>query len=197
MRLVIKPSDLFGKIDIPASKSHTIRAVFIGSLAEGSSEIIKPLDSLDTQAAVHCAEAFGATVKQGENWFIEGVGGHPKVPDDVVYVGNSGSAANFFMGLAATVDGYTVLSGDAQIRRRPVQPLIDELNNLGATVFSTRDNGFPPVVIRGKLKGGQTKVEGKTSIYTSALLMNCPMADGDTELIVENPKEKPYVEMTL
>jgi 3-phosphoshikimate 1-carboxyvinyltransferase len=197
MRLVVKPSDLFGRIVIPASKSHTIRAVFIGSLADGSSELINPLDSLDTQAAVNCARAFGATVRKGESWFIDGVGGTPVVPDDVVYAGNSGTSANFFMGLAANVDGYTVLSGDAQIRRRPVQPLIDELNNLGATVFSTRSNGFPPVVIRGKLKGGRTKVEGKTSIYTSALLMNCPMADGDSELVVENPKEKPYVEMTL
>ena len=197
MRLVVNRSDLFGEIDIPASKSHTIRAVFIGSLAEGSSELIKPLDALDTQAAVHCAAAFGATVKQGKNWLIEGVGNHPKVPDDVVDAGNSGTSANFFMGLAATVDGYSVLTGDAQIRQRPLQPLIDELNNLGASVFSTRDNGFPPIVIRGKLKGGRTKVEGRTSIYTSALLLNCPMGEGDTELVVENPQEKPYVEMTL
>jgi 3-phosphoshikimate 1-carboxyvinyltransferase len=197
MKLAVSPSDLFGKIDIPASKSHTIRAVFIGALADESSELIKPLDSLDTQAAVQCAEAFGARVKKGKNWIIQGVGDHPQVPDDVVNVGNSGTSANFFMGLAANVDGYTVLSGDAQIRRRPLQPLIEELNNLGATVFSTRNNGFPPVVIKGRIKGGRTHVEGKTSIYTSALLMNCPMADGDTELIVENPREKPYVDMTL
>ena len=92
MRLVVSRSDLFGEIDIPASKSHTIRAVFIGSLADGSSELIKPLDALDTQAAVHCAQAFGATVKQGENWLVEGVGNHPKVPDDVLVIQLRGAA---------------------------------------------------------------------------------------------------------
>ena len=52
-------------------------------------------------------------------------------------------------------------------------------------------------MIRGKLRGGRTKVEGRTSIYTSTLLLNCARGEGDTELVVENPQEKPYVEMTL
>jgi 3-phosphoshikimate 1-carboxyvinyltransferase len=197
MRLVIKRSHLSGRVEIPASKSHTIRAVFVGCLADGTSELIKPLDSLDTRAAIRCAEAFGAEVTTGENWKIRGVGGHPRVPENVVDAANSGTSIMFFTGLASTLDGYTVLTGDAQVRRRPIQPLLDGLNNLGADAFSTRDTGTPPVVVRGKLKGGQTDVEGRTSHYTSALLFNCPRAEGDSELRIENPKEKPYIEMTL
>jgi len=197
MKLVVKKSGLSGRVEIPASKSHTIRAVFIGCLADGVSELIKPLDSLDTMAAVRCAEAFGAEVTTGKSWRIRGVGGKPRVPENVVDVANSGTSIMFFTGLASTLDGYTVLTGDRQIRARPIQPLIDGLNGLGAHAFSTRNNGSPPVVVGGKLKGGQTNVEGRTSHYTSALLLNCPRAEGDCELAIENPKEKPYVEMTL
>lgn len=184
-------------MQIPASKSHTIRAVFVGCLAEGSSELIKPLDSLDTQAAARCAEAFGAEVTKGENWTIRGVAGSPRIPEDVMDVMNSGTTINFFMGLASTLEGYTVITGDESIRRRPLQPLLDALNNLGVTAFSTRNNGFPPVVVKGRIKGGRTRVEGKTSIYTSTLLLTSPLAEGRSELVIENPKELPYIDMTL
>lgn len=197
MRLVIRKSHLSGRVEIPASKSHTIRAVFVGCSAKGLSELIKPLDSLDTRAAIRCAEAFGAEVTTGESWKIRGVGGNPRVPENVVDVANSGTSIMFFTGLASTLDGYTVLTGDEQVRRRPIQPLLDCLSNLGAEAFSTRKTGTPPVVVKGKLKGGRTDVEGRTSHYTSALLFNCPMAEGNSELRIENPREKPYVEMTL
>jgi 3-phosphoshikimate 1-carboxyvinyltransferase len=197
MRLAVRKSDLSGRIEIPASKSHTIRAVFVGCLAGGLSELIKPLDSLDTRAAIRCAEAFGAEVTRGENWNIKGVGDTPRVPENVVDVANSGTSIAFFTGFASTLDGYTVLTGDEQVRRRPIQPLLDCLRNLGAEAFSTRNTGTPPLVVKGKLKGGRTDVEGRTSQYTSALSFNCPMAEGDSELRIEDPKEKPYVEMTL
>lgn len=197
MKLFSKKSSLKGKVEIPASKSHTIRAVFIGCLADGASELIKPLDSLDTIAAAQCAEAFGAEVTKGDNWTIKGVGGTPQIPGNVLDTMNSGTTINFFMGLASTLEGYTVITGDESIRKRPLKPLIEELNNLGVTAFSTRGNGFPPVVIKGRIKGGRTKVDGRTSIYTSTLLLACPLAEGKSELIVENPKELPYIDMTL
>lgn len=197
MNLVVNRSELSGRVRIPASKSHMLRAIFIGCLADGTSELTSPLDSLDTQAGRRCAESFGAEVSTGENWIIKGVGGRPKVPGDIIDVANSGGSMSFFMSMASMVDGCTVLTGDAQIRRRPQQPLIDALNDLGATVFSTRDNGSPPIVVRGKLKGGSTTVNGRGSIFTSSLLLICPLVEGDTELTIVDPREKPYVDITL
>ncbi len=101
------------------------------------------------------------------------------------------------MGMASILDGYTVITGDESIRRRPLQSLLDALNRLGVTAFSTRNNGFPPVVVKGRIKGGRTTVEGKTSIYTSTLLLTCPLAEGRSDLIIENPRELPYIDMTL
>ncbi|MFQ6111388.1 MAG: 3-phosphoshikimate 1-carboxyvinyltransferase, partial [Nitrospinota bacterium] len=76
-------------------------------------------------------------------------------------------------------------------------PLLDALSALGARAFSTRGNGCLPAVVRGRLKGGKARVAGITSQYTTSLLINCPLGEGDTELTVDELRERPYVEMTL
>jgi 3-phosphoshikimate 1-carboxyvinyltransferase len=102
------------------------------------------------------------------------------------------------MGLASLLNGCSVFTGDYQIRNRPAQPLIEALNALGADVTSTRDNGQPPLVVRGPMRGGIVELDGsKTSQYLTSLLISCPLADGDTEIKVKNLTERPYVEMTL
>jgi 3-phosphoshikimate 1-carboxyvinyltransferase len=198
MRLIVRKSDLGGSVLIPASKSHTIRAVVIASLADGQSVVTNPLDSLDTEAAVNACRAFGAKIDQGEGvWTIDGVGGKLRVPDNVVDVANSGTTLYIVLGTAALLDGYCVLTGDAQTRRRPVQQLITALNELGANVFSTRGNGLAPLVVRGPIKGGSTSVEAITSQWVSSILINAPLAERDTELRVTGLNEKPYVQITL
>ena len=198
MDLIVEQSKLSGRVLIPSSKSHTIRAVSIASLAEGTSIIRNPLDSADTQAAIRAARAFGAVIETGVDWRVEGTGGEMRVPDDVIDVANSGMTLYIGMGTAALIDGWTVFTGDDQIRRRPAGPLIDVLNDLGATAFSTRGGGAAPLAIRGPLKGGKADLDGgKTSQYLTALLINCPLAAADSEIRVRNLVEQPYIEMTL
>ena len=198
MDLVVDKSRPAGRALIPASKSHTIRAVAIGSLAEGTSTVRNPLSSADTLAAVEAGRAFGANISAEDEWAITGVGGKPVVPDNIVDVGNSGTTLYIAMGMAALVDGWTVFTGDHQTRSRPAGPLLDALKNLGAEAFSTRGDGRPPLVIRGPLKGGRTTLDGsKTSQYLTSLLISCPLALGDTEIVVTKQIERPYVEMTL
>ncbi len=62
MKLIVRKSRLKGEVVIPASKSHTIRAVAIASLAAGESAIRKPLVSGDTQAVINCYRALGARI---------------------------------------------------------------------------------------------------------------------------------------
>ncbi len=197
MQIVAERSSLAGRVRIPSSKSHTVRAVILGALADGCSHIMAPLDSRDTQAAVGACKAFGADVELGEVWTVKGTGGRPRVPDDVVDVMNSGTTLYFIMGTAALCDGYVVLTGDHQIRSRPAGNLLAALNELGAEAFSTRANGMAPLVIRGRLRGGRVSIECPTSQYLSSLLINCPLADGDTMMDVPLLNERPYVEMTL
>ena len=197
MRIVAERSTLAGQARVPASKSHTIRAVLLAALADGQSRLSSPLESLDTQAAVATAQAFGARLAGGDEWVVDGVAGRPRVPDDVLDVLNSGTTLYFAMGTAALCASYTVLTGDHQIRSRPAHPLLQALQALGAEAFSTRGNGQAPLVIRGPLRGGAVSIECPTSQYLSSLLLNCPLAEGDSSIEVLLLHERPYVEMTL
>ena len=196
--LSVRKSKLSGSVRIPGSKSHTIRAVAIGALASGTSRVLDPLDSSDTRSAQDVYRGLGAQVTPGDDWLIEGVGGIPKVPESVLDVGNSGTTLYIAMGSAALVNGYSVLTGDEQIRARPAGPLLEALRGLGAEAFSTRGDGRPPLVIRGPIRGGRISLDGsKTSQYVTSLLINCPLARGDSEILVSNAVETPYIEMTL
>ena len=197
MFILAQKSTLNGAVDIPGSKSHTIRGVFLGSLGEGTSTLELPLDSLDTRAAVKAAGAFGARVETGAAWTVSGFGGKPSVPENVIDVGNSGTTLNVALGLAALADGHAVLTGDEQIRRRPSRPLLEALSALGAEAFSTRANGCPPIVVGGKLTGGTCDLRATSSQYLTSLLLSAPLAENDTEIHVVELNEAPYVRMTL
>jgi len=197
MKLVVEPAHLAGAVDIPASKSHTIRAVIIATLASGTSKIITPLDSSDTRSSLEAARAFGAKVSQEKDWRVTGTEGNPSVPEDVIDVGNSGTTLRLATGVAALCEGYTVLTGDEQIRRRPVQPLLDAYRSLGADGFTTRGNNCAPMVVRGRMRGGHTEIKAVTSQFLSSLLISSPLAETDTEIRVLQLNEVPYVQMTL
>jgi len=198
MKITATKSQLCGRIAIPGSKSHTIRAVALASLADGVSEIAAPLDSADTLAAVACYRKLGAEITTDSTWTIKGTAGNLTVPDDVIDVGNSGTTLRFAIASAALLsEGAAVFTGDDQIRSRPVGPLINSLNDLGAHCISTRGNGKAPIRVQGTLTGGQTTIEAVTSQYLSALLINTPLAANDTIINVSKLNEPPYVHMTL
>jgi len=198
-RFICRPSTLRGSVAIPGSKSHTIRAVAIAALAEGTSRIRLPLVSNDTLASVRVFRALGAGIETADGlWTVKGTGGALTVPDDVLDVGNSGVTLRTALGAATLLtDGGAIFTGDAQIRSRPNGPLVGSLNDLGAEVWSTRGEGLVPLSVRGTLKGGTTSIQGHTSQYVSSLLMCAPLAEGESHIRVPVLNEKPYVEITL
>jgi len=201
MKLTAKQSRLKGTVTIPASKSHTIRAVAIASLASGRSVIRTPLLSGDTAAVVNSYRALGAQIDTTDSkaWKVTGAGGKITVPGETIDVGNSGTTLRIAMGSAALAEaGQSIaFTGDEQIQSRPVAPLIDALNDLGAKARSLKDNGCAPVTIAGRLCGGKTSIACTTSQYLSSLLLCTPLAAGDTEINVSLLNEPDYVQMTL
>ena len=196
MRLVSRKSDLSGEILIPASKSHTIRAVAIATMAEGRSVLRNPLDSADARAAFRAAVEFGAKVQEGKDaWTIDGVGGFISPSASFVDVANSGTTLRIFSALAALSSQKITFDGDASIRSRPMTPLLDALRNLG--VHTKSQNDKCPFTVTGPILGGRTAVDGISSQFVTALLFSTPLASADTEIQVENLHEKPYVEITL
>ncbi len=201
MKLVVKKSRLKGTVAIPGSKSHTIRAVAIASLAGGQSLIHAPLDSSDTQAAVACYRALGAVIDASNPklWRVTGTNGKITPPREIIDVGNSGTTLRIAIGSAALAPSgqTTTFTGDEQIKTRPVEPLINSLNDLGAKCVSLRNNGKVPVEIAGKLAGGATEIASYTSQYLSSLLLCVPLASEDTQIDVTMLNEPGYVQMTL
>jgi 3-phosphoshikimate 1-carboxyvinyltransferase len=199
MQLICCQSTLSGRVEIPGSKSHTIRAVAVAALAQGHSTIKAPLESADTLAAVNAFQSLGARIERRPGiWTIEGTGGRLSTPDDVIDVRNSGTSLRIAVGAAALLtEGEALFTGDHQVRRRPIGPLAQSLNDLGASVQSTRRNGCAPLVVAGRLRGGKTSIDAVTSQYLSSLLINAPLADGDSQIDVPRLYEEPYVHMTL
>jgi 3-phosphoshikimate 1-carboxyvinyltransferase len=202
MKISVKKGNLNGningKINIPGSKSHTIRALILAGLGNGESQIREALYSEDTKSCMDVISAMGAKIQECNGIIkVEGIGNKLMIPEDVIHVGNSGTTLNIALGVASTIEGMSIFTGDYQIRKRPILNLIQSLNDLGATCKTLRNNGCPPVVVEGKLKGGETTIEAITSQYLTSLLMAAPLADKDTRIHVPVLYEAPYVEMTL
>ncbi len=198
MKFIIHPSKIEGKVPIPGSKSHTIRALVMGLLAEGESIIRDPLESSDTLSCIRMVESFGGKIVREKNlWKVKGTGGRMPIPDDIIDTGNSGTTLYIGIGTASLIEGITIFTGDHQIRSRPADGLLEAINALGAKARSTRGNGKPPLVIEGPIKGGETSVKAVTSQYLSSLLIATPLAKNDSVISVPLLYEAPYVTMTL
>ncbi len=189
-------SRLQGEIVVPASKSHTIRAVAMAAMAHGTSILSNPLISDDARSALAAAREMGASVETGNEWVIRGVGGKPGESCLHIDTGNSGTSLRIFTALCALGNHPISFDGDNSIRQRPMMPLLAALENLGLQVIAST-GGKCPFTISGPLTGGKTRVNGISSQFLTALLIACPLAPGDTEITVDNLNERPYVEITL
>jgi 3-phosphoshikimate 1-carboxyvinyltransferase len=117
----------------------------------------------------------------------------------VINTENSGTTIRIVAGIASLLPCHTVLTGDESIRRRPMQPLISALQELGVECYSTRGNGLAPLVVRGPNVGRETHIPGDiSSQFISSLLISSPLKDVDTDIhITTDLKSRPYVEITM
>lgn len=195
----VQASSLKGSIIASPSKSHSLRAILFASIAKGKSEIRNYLTSPDLEAMISACQQLGAEIKKTDE-VIEVVGTNHdfKNPDDVINCGNSGQVLRFVAGLAALMHHYVVLTGDHSIRHnRAAQPLIEGLTGLDVFCVSTKNDGHAPIIVKGPLQPGKTQLLGHDSQPVSALLIACAFAQGASEIIVYEPGEKPWIDMTL
>ncbi len=198
MKVISQKRQLSGSLTVPGSKSHTIRAGIFAALASGTSIIRNPLPSADCLSCMDVIRAFGATVLiESGIWKVTAPEGGLRLPSQVVDVGDSGSVLYFMTPIAATLPGWSVLTGDASICTRPIRALLEALKSLGAEGFTTRpDTDAPPVVVKGPFKAGLVSLEGNLSQYVSGLMIAAPRITGTTVIDLHNPKEKPFLKMT-
>jgi 3-phosphoshikimate 1-carboxyvinyltransferase len=200
MNTVVRRSKIKGEIIAPPSKSYTHRAIAVASLG-GKSDILYPLLSEDTKATIDAARRIGAVVECVDNArkiTVDGTEGSPRTPEDVINAENSGTTLRFFTAISSLCDGAAVLTGDASLRKRPNEPLLKSLKDLGSDAFSTKGDGTAPIVVKGRLKGGETAIDASiSSQFISALLIACPLAEKNTSIVANNLTSVPYMRMTM
>ncbi|MDY6952632.1 MAG: 3-phosphoshikimate 1-carboxyvinyltransferase, partial [Thermodesulfobacteriota bacterium] len=194
-------TDISASIRVPGSKSYTQRALIVAALARGRSLITGPLFSEDTEHLIKALGSLGARVRpQGPDLTVVGTGGNVRRPSGPIYMGNNGTGLRLLTGTVTLGQGTFVLDGNDRMRQRPIQPLVDALNELGGEVSCRKKNGCPPVEVVAKgLGGGKTTLAGGlSSQYLSSLLMAAPCARGDVRIeVLGSLPSRPYVDMTL
>lgn len=190
----IKPSRIDGRISAPPSKSAMIRATAAASLAEGVSEIIRPSFCDDALAGLGVAVALGAKVVCSDEMVkIKGRGRPLKT---ILDCGESGLCLRLFAPIAALGKRETTLSGHGSLTARPVGVIEAPLSELGVACRS--NGGFPPLSVKGPMRGGRVELDGSVSSqFLTGLLTALPVCEGDSEITVSNLKSKPYVDLTI
>ncbi len=188
------------EIEVPGSKSLTQRALIAASLALGTSRLIGPLTSEDTEYSSKALMQMGIAIDKGNQWLVQGNGGAIAPSKGPIFLGNNGTATRFLTSVAALGNSRYIIDGDPRMRTRPIDPLMRALQGWGVDITDTEGTGCPPLIINGKgLAGGLTVLpEGKSSQYLSSLLLVAPYAQTPAVLKVEGEVlSKPYVAMTL
>ncbi|MFI2379176.1 3-phosphoshikimate 1-carboxyvinyltransferase [Streptomyces sp. NPDC018964] len=184
---------------IPGSKSITNRALLLAAAAHGTSRLRAPLVSDDTVAFRKALSVLGVTVRTDDDggWTVTGLGGGPRGTISV-WCADAGTAARFLPVLAAAGRGDVLFDGSAQLRARPLRPLVDALRSLGVETVSGPAGGLPLLVRADGLPGGEVELDSSTSSqYLTGLLMSAPLARGPLTVVVRDLVSSPYVEMTL
>jgi len=197
MKVSIHKSKIAGKVRAPSSKSYTLRGLMGAALARGESEIIHPLSSDDTEAALKVLNLVGIHVHQeSDSWRINGGNFHQPAAD--LFCGESATTLRFMTAIGSLVPGKCRLVPGPSLARRPVRPLIQALRQLGVNC-SSRGEVAPVIVDGGRLKGGATELPGNiSSQFVSALLFISPLADEGVTIRLTTPLEsKPFVLMTI
>ncbi|NLG04293.1 MAG: 3-phosphoshikimate 1-carboxyvinyltransferase, partial [Clostridia bacterium] len=188
-----KASSLKGTITVPGDKSISHRAVMLGSLAKGKTEIHNFLFGADCFSTIECFQKMGIkidTVNSATDIIIiEGNGLHGlKAPSSFLDVGNSGTTLRLLSGILSAQKFDVEITGDGSIQRRPMQRIMDPLSLMGADITSVMDNNCAPLRIHGKqLKGIEYQSPFASAQVKSSILLAGLFADGKTSVIESSP----------
>ncbi|MDP9023322.1 MAG: 3-phosphoshikimate 1-carboxyvinyltransferase [Actinomycetota bacterium] len=184
-RVRVHPGPLTGSVVVPGDKSISHRALLIGALTDGAVSVRGLAPSGDVAATAGALRLLGAVVDvSGNDGGLAGTVAGPLVEaSDVVDCGNSGTAMRLLAGVTAGIDGLAVLTGDASLRRRPMDRVVAPLRAMGAHVDGRAGGMLPPVVVRGGGLRGVHHVSPVASAQVkSAVMLAGLRADGPTEV---------------
>jgi len=201
-RMLIAPQGpIDGRIQVPPSKSLTIRALAAAALAGGRSALRDPLFSDDTLLMARALQALGIEVQRGDtSMLVEGRAGTLPARGASLDLGNAGTPLRLLTAICCLGRGRFLLDGSARMRQRPLTHLIEALGSMGVLVTSVDGNGCPPVeILADGYPGGPVRLAASVSSqFVSALLMAAPHGAADLHLEVTGEiVSAPYIDLTL
>ena len=198
----IKPRKIGScRVEVPGSKSYTHRMLITAALAHGVSALKNALISEDTLLTMHALRQMGIQIAvNNTDVRVEGTGGRLESCAAPIDLGNSGTSMRLLTGVAALGKGTYTLTGNARMQKRPIQDLLDALQQINVQARSVNGDGCPPVEVTGATIN--TKQVGincqNSSQYLSALLLMAPLTALGLDIeVVGGPVSKPYIDMTV
>lgn len=185
MTVLVRPArSVAGRVRVPGDKSISHRALILGALARGETRIHGLLDAADVRSTVQVLAALGAGVEvdwaAGEARVL-GFADEPREPGDVLDAGNSGTTARLVAGVLAGQPLVAVITGDASLRRRPMDRISRPLAAMGASILGRQGASRLPLVFAGgSLAGGTFRLPVASAQVKSALLLAGLRATGET-----------------
>ena len=190
---------LKGDFTVPGDKSIAHRAVILASIARGRSRIFNLSAGDDNSRTVQAFRQMGVEFyREAEALRVEGQGWDGlRPPHRTIDCGNSGTTMRLLSGLLAGRPFMSRLDGDASLRQRPMQRVIDPLTQMGAHIVSQGKNGLAPLEIHGgDLHGVRYRMPIASAQVKSAILLAALQAEGTTT--VEEPlKARDHTEVML
>jgi 3-phosphoshikimate 1-carboxyvinyltransferase len=193
----------------PPSKAHTLRAIFMASLASGRSVIHHPLLAMDQKTALRCVEHLGVEYQMEEDKIIlNGIGNDPRRIPQKIDCGESGLTARIMVGIASALTIPTVVTGSERMRTgRPIGDLVTSLQSIGFQLSYEADEGYLPVRITPsdtlftKRFNQPRQIEVSTNLssqFLTSLLIAAPLIkDGLIIQTMGRARSLSYVEITL
>jgi len=174
---------LTGRAEVPGDKSISHRSALLGGLAQGVTEVHGYLEAEDCLRTIAAIEALGVDVtrKGPGEYRIAGAGLYGLgEPADVIDCGNSGTTSRLLLGVLAGQPFWTMLTGDASLRGRPMGRVAEPLRRMGATIVGRADGARLPLAVRGgrPLKAIEYTLPVASAQLKSALLLAGLYADG-------------------
>ena len=175
---------LKGEVQRPGDKSISHRAVMLGSIARGTTEISHFLSGADCLSTIHCFQKMGIEIEQSKDLVLvhgRGLRGL-KAPRGILDTGNSGTTTRLICGILSGQDFSSVLSGDDSLNSRPMKRIMDPLNQMGARITSIQDNNCAPLRIEpGTLHGIRyvspvASAQVKSSVLLAGLYADSPVS---------------------
>ena len=193
------PQRLQGRVHAPGSKAYTHRALTASLLTRGETNIQGALVCDDTCNTLDAIEELGAKVREARNEITIRGAGAPLSPGNPIDCGESGATFRFLTAISCASRDRITLTARSGLADRPIKPLLDALEKLGASIQTQQASNHLRLSLQGPLKGGTTSINGDiSSQFITGLLMAAPLARRDVEMIIGGRIEsRPYVDLTL